>query len=237
MSSTEELERVFPSLIQKHTTDDGTVGWTAVAQELKATGITTGRNVAFTDTNARTWWNRHKARLLGNNAEPLGTTTEPLSVSDRVRTEPLGTTTEPLSVSDRVSTEPLSTTTEPLSVSDRVSGTTLSPSGEVITAEQWTAFVWEVWEVYRAGAFKEILEGKQLVADSVTPLMPEIKPDKNPTSISVSKELMQMALEKAKQDKANFSGTALKISGLVQWLAWRYIGAPETWPPDEKEGA
>ena len=219
MSSTAELEQVFPPLIQKHTADDGTVGWKAVAQELKDTGITTGRGVAFTPANTRKWWERNKARLLGDNTEPLSTTTEPLSVSDRVSAEPLGTTTEPLSVSDRVS------------------GTTLSPSGEVITAEQWTAFVWEVWEVYRAGAFKEMLEGKRLVVDSVTPLIPEIKPDKNPTSISVSKELMQMALEKAKQDKANFSGTALKISGLVQWLAWRYIGAPETWPPDEKEGA
>ena len=160
---------------------------------------------------------------------------EPLSSSEEVKTEqPLPDSGEPLPPTP----EPLAPTMEPLTASDQDSGGELMISGETISHADWGVFVGELWELHKSGRIRQMLDGTKIVEDSGKPLMPEIKPEsKSPTSISVNKKLMKMALEKAKKDRDNPSGQTLQISGLVQWLVWRYIGCPETWPPAESEDA
>ena len=218
MSKKEEVEQVFRSLVPKHTDDSGSVRWAELAQELEKRGITTVTGKPFTRPNAETWWRRNKDKIGSDSSEPLTDTTQEMPDSGQALTQ----------------------TNQPLQVSDRPESQILTPSGDIVTGEQWMTFVWELWEVHKTGGFKEILKGRAIGDISGEPLMPEIKPDsKNPTSISVNKELMRVALEKAKKDKHNPSGTTLTVSGMVQFLAWQYIGSPETWPPrpDEAEAS
>jgi hypothetical protein len=158
-----------------------------------------------------------------------------LTASEATKTaEPLPDSGEPLPPTP----ETLPATTEPLTTSDPGSGGALVIRGETISHADLGVFQGELWDLHKSGLIRKMLDGNMVVADSGKPLMPKIKREtKSPTSVTTNKELIQMALAKADLDKDFPRGETLSASGLFQWLAWQYLGSPETWPPPKRKSS
>lgn len=164
--------------------------------------------------------------------DPLHNTTEPLNDSGGSSGQPLPDSGRENEVSGEAlggSGEPLPDTRQPLNEPAQASEVALWFSGEKITKEQFMPCLHEVWQLHQAGIFRQMLEGKAVVADSGQTLtrMPSFPGEPNgPTSIVLNTKLKKLALEKAKSDPGYPSGVKLGISGLVTWLIWQYVGCP-----------
>ena len=66
MSSRAELDKRFPSLVEKYTDRQGYTDWYALVEYLQIEEVTTVRNRVWKWRNAQSWWLRTRRRIMEN---------------------------------------------------------------------------------------------------------------------------------------------------------------------------
>ena len=68
MSSRAELDKMFPSLVEKFTDANGNTDWCSLAEYLLIEEVTTLRKRVWKWRNAQSWWLRNRRRIMENSS-------------------------------------------------------------------------------------------------------------------------------------------------------------------------
>jgi hypothetical protein len=231
MSTQDELKRAFDELVPKNTDKKGSPAWNAVAKGLTELGLTTLHGKPWTRANAQTFWSRLQRR-------PVRTREEIPKTREQTPRAELGTTRDQ-KYREEVGTP---SATGIISVDQYQLST-----GEIITREQWEAFMLELWEAHKAGRFAAALDQQPIgiARDTTLAQMPAIVVPKEGTSININFELRELLKVKVQDDPEYPHREGYSFTKIFTWLAWRYMGCPDEtfpkgkdkpkdWPPDDQ---
>ncbi len=70
MSSRAELDKMFPSLVERYTDRQGYTDWYSLVEYLQIEEVTTVRNRVWKWRNAESWWLRNRRRIMENSDGP-----------------------------------------------------------------------------------------------------------------------------------------------------------------------